>query len=144
MKQKTFNSKIVRAALRAAKAVRLSSDYKFFRMGSCIFTSKRILVSGANVNKTSPMQGEYNKYRPFDTRHMRSCCHAEMSALIRFKRLYPDIDGSDVSILVYRETADGCYAMAKPCPACEHALRDAGITNIYYTDRNKLCYEKYL
>ena len=80
-----------------------------------------------------------------DGLHQReSCaCHAEMSALLRLKRFFPDIHAQDVGILVYRETASGELALARPCPACEKALRDYGITDIYYTGKNSMVYEKY-
>ena len=49
------------------------------RLGAVIFTSKKILTSGHNTNRTNPTQVKYNRYRPF---HCESCaCHAEMSAL---------------------------------------------------------------
>ena len=143
MKQKTFGSWIIQSAQKNAKSARLSSDYRYFRIGACIFTKNKILVSGANVNKTSPMQDKYNHYRPFDTRRMKGCCHAEISALQRLKRLYPNINPSEVSIMVYRETADGKLALARPCPACEKALRDYGINNVYYSGKNKMIYEEY-
>lgn len=143
MKQKPFDSWIIKTATKNAKCVRLASDYKYFRIGACIFTKNKILVNGANVNKTSPMQERYNHYRPFDTRHMKNCCHAEISALQKLRRLYPNLSPSELGIMVYRETADGKLALARPCPACEKALRDYGINNIYYSGKNKMVYEEY-
>lgn len=141
MKQKPFDSAIIKKVIKEAKSERDLSDFRFFKLGAVIFSSKRILVSGHNTNRTNPTQAEYNKYRPY---HCESCaCHAEISALIRLRRNFPDIRAQDVGILVYRETATGERALAKPCPACERALRDYGITDIYYTGQNSLVYEKY-
>lgn len=143
MKQKDFKSNILIKAHKMAKDVRLCSDYKFYKMGAVIFTNKKILVAASNENKTNPIQVEYNKYRNFDTSKMKPCIHAEMNALLRFKRLYPEMRGEDVAIFVYRETKDGKEALARPCPACEKALRDYGITDIYYTGKDSMIYEKY-
>lgn len=141
MKQKPFDSAIIKRAIKQAREEREQSDFRFFKLGAVIFSSKRILVSGHNTNRTNPTQAEYNKYRPY---HCESCaCHAEMSALIRLRRNFPDIRAQEIGILVYREHADGTAALAKPCPACEKALRDFGITDIYYTGKNSLVYEKY-
>ena len=141
MKQKPFDSAIIKRAIKQARLERYQSDFRFHRLGAVIFTSKKILTSGHNTNRTNPTQVKYNRYRPF---HCESCaCHAEMSALLRLKRFFPDIHAQDVGILVYRETASGELALARPCPACEKALRDYGITDIYYTGKNSMVYEKY-
>lgn len=144
MKQRLFTSRIIQNALREARQARDESDYRFFKMGASIFTNKKVLTTGYNINKTCPLQKKYNIFRKFDTAQMKCCCHAEMSALIKLRRMYPNVKGNQLSIMIYRETANGDLAMARPCPACEKALRDYGITDIYYTGNNSLIYEKYL
>lgn len=141
MKQKSFDSAIIQKAIREAKSARYQSDFSFFKLGAVIFTNNRILVAGCNTNRTSPMQYRYNKYRPY--RIDTCCCHAEMAALIRLKKLYPNADPDDLSILVYRETARGNLALAKPCAACERAIRDFGIRHVYYSGKDSFVYEKY-
>jgi len=146
MNIKPVDSNIVQTALRYAKNIRLCSDFKRFKLGACIFNNKKVLVGGSNTNKTCPSQFKYNHFRHFDDvdyREVNACCHAEMAALIRLRRLYPKIDPSSLSIIVYRENAQGEPAMAKPCKACEQALKDFGIRKIYYTGRNKLYGEYY-
>lgn len=147
MNIKPINSNIVQTAMRHAKIIRLCSDFKRFKLGAVIFNNKKILTAGANTNKTCPSQFKYNHFRHFDNtdyREVNACCHAEMAALVRLRRLYPRINPSSLSIFVYRENAQGEYAMAKPCRGCEQALKDFGIRKIYYTGRNKLCCEYYL
>lgn len=93
------------------------------------------------------MQYEYNQYRSFQDigpDSITPCCHAEIAALTRLKNLYPNVNPKDLNILVYRENADGKYVMAKPCPACEQALRDYGIKHVYYTGNNSICCEEYV
>lgn len=141
MNQKSFESRIIKQALKESKLVREESDFERYRLGACIFTNKKILVSGCNTLKANTLQKKYNHYRGFETRG--SCCHAEINSLLKLKRRFPDIRPKDVSIFVYREDSYGKYAIAKPCPACEQALRDFGITDVYYTGLNSLCYEKY-
>ena len=144
MKQKDFNSNIIQRVLKTAKEVRLCSDYKFFKMGAVLFTNKKVLVAASNENKTNPLQKSYDRYRNFEVDMSKGCVHAEMNALIKLKRLYPNVRPEDVAIMVYRETHNQHCALAKPCPACEKALRDYGITSVYYTGNDSLCYEKYL
>jgi deoxycytidylate deaminase len=51
-----------------------------------------------------------------------------LCAIIKAKQ---DLTGS--SIYVYRETKNGALGLAKPCPSCREAIREAGINKVYYT-----------
>jgi len=144
MKQKLFSSKIIRLAIEEAKKVRVQSDYKFFQLGAVLFTNKKIIVSACNSNKTSPSQAKYNTFRfDFDGSNFKPCNHAEIAAIRKFTRLKSNIRSSDLCVLVYREHADGSKALARPCPACEKALRDLGIKYVYYTGEHKMVFEEY-
>jgi tRNA(Arg) A34 adenosine deaminase TadA len=92
-----------------------------------------------------PMQKEFNPCRGFEDDACKHFGHAEMRALHKLINLYYDknLDMSKLSIIIYREHRNGNYALAKPCKACEAALRKVGIRNIYYTGDNSLIYEKY-
>jgi len=44
-----------------------------------------------------------------------------------------EIDWSKVDVYIYRICRSREQGLAKPCPSCEMALREAGVKNIYYT-----------
>ena len=67
--------------------------------------------------------------------------HAEIELISKIR--YLDINFSEVEIYVYRETRDGRKALAKPCLACETALRELGIRRVYYTGNNSYISEVY-
>lgn len=54
--------------------------------------------------------------------------HAEIAALLKCKRL-----DKAHSIRVERYRRDGSPALAKPCPICEEAIRQAGIQEVTFT-----------
>ena len=70
--------------------------------------------------------------------------HAEMMCLINTK--YLEVDWSKVSLYIYREHKDHTTALAKPCPACEKAIKERGIKQVYFTTEGipykKISYKK--
>lgn len=86
----------------------------------------RVLATAVNsYEKTHPIQQKYSDLygtgeQPF--------LHAEIAALVRCK------DPSKVDrIVIERYGKNGDPLPAKPCPICQGALRDYGITNIEHT-----------
>lgn len=55
--------------------------------------------------------------------------HAEVSALIKSK-------GQAKTIIVSRLTANNNIALARPCPICQMALKQAKIDQVYYTNND--------
>jgi deoxycytidylate deaminase len=88
-----------------------------FKMGAVISRGKRPISIGFNKLKT---HAKWPK---------AFSLHAEMSALLA--KRFDDIEGS--SIWIYRETADGIPAKARPCKLCMAALIEVGITKVYYS-----------
>ena len=79
------------------------------------------------------MQSEYNKMRTFD-RSGKNCedkAHAEILALAKLKNM--DVKMSDVTFYIVRLCKARPYGMARPCPACMKALKDAGVRTVFYT-----------
>lgn len=101
-----------------AKKLSVKSTHPKHQLGCVLVNKNRIVGVGFNKFKTHTKSN-----------HAFQMLHAEVDALL----------GQDRSVLkgcdayVYRETKDGQPAMSKPCQACELALRDAGIRNVYYT-----------
>ena len=107
------------------------SDSPKFKMGAVAVYKSRVIAVSFNKTKGCPIQEKYNVYRGFEIPFNRYGTHAEMGCISQIMNL--DIDFSKVHIYVYRENKNGDLAMAKPCPACEKAMRDLGIKNVDYT-----------
>lgn len=123
-----------------AKQISRISTYDRVRIGCIAVYRKNIIGIGYNQAKTNPMQAKYNIYRGIKT--INDYLHAEMACLNQIKNL--DIDFSKVTLFVYREDNKKNMRICKPCGACERAIRDLGITKVYYTDTNKYVREEYI
>ena len=86
----------------------------------------RILaVATNNYNKSHPKMLEYGKRI---NNHHLMFLHAEVAAIIKAMRV-----GIPYSIFIERYDNNGNPRLAKPCPACELAIKEAGIKIVSYT-----------
>lgn len=109
------------------------------RVGCIVIYRHRIISSGFNSDKTSPIQKKYNQIRfNEDTPHS---LHAEISALSSLLWRDFDIDWSQVSLYIYRERQDHSLGKSRPCPSCMRLIQDLGIRDIYYTTEEGYCHE---
>ena len=108
--------KPLRKSFRLAKKECSKNTTHRIKVGAVITKSGNTLATGHNVAKTHPAIGTYY-------------LHAEMSAILSARK--HDLHGA--TIWVYRETADGMPAMAKPCSECMKLIVEVGITDVYYT-----------
>lgn len=81
-------------------------------------------VGKNNYVKTHPLQKHYST-RAKVSEH-KIYIHAELDALIRAR-------GKVHKIVVMRFNADGKPANAKPCPACQLAIKDFGVKHVEHT-----------
>lgn len=101
-----------------------SSDGEF--KVAAFLTDKRgnVLSKGVNsYTKTHPTQAEYagrtgNEYRIY--------LHAEIAALVKSKK-------KPYAIYIARKFKNDEFALARPCPVCSLALKEAGVKKIVYT-----------
>ena len=93
-----------------AKNVSELSDYnkKNIKIGAVLVYKNRIIGTGHNTSKTSPVQMKYNKYRETDKNNRSYVAeehlpflHAEMSCLLDSKDM--NIDWNKASMFIYRE-----------------------------------------
>jgi deoxycytidylate deaminase len=138
---KMYSEKQVERYFRIAKQVSVFSDYPHPKMGAVIVYKNRIISTGFNSCKENPLQMKYNYFRDMvdNKDSWKNKIHAEIMALSKIKE--KDIDFKKVSIFVYRQYKNGDLALAKPCKACEQALKDFGIRDIYYTGDKRICHE---
>ena len=93
------------------------------RLG-CVVTDRRgrMIAAAHNIAKTHPLQHKYStrvhRVKPF--------LHAEIAALVRC-RAQPH------TLYVARLKRDGSVGLARPCPICEEAIREAGVKRVVYT-----------
>ena len=120
-----------RAYFKAAKAVSSMSDFKKHNIGCVAVYGHRIISSGCNSLKTSPIQKKYNSYR-FEGDLGLHTLHAEVECLIPLMD-NKDIDFSRVYLYIHRQHKNGSLALAKPCPSCMGLIKEIGIKKIWYS-----------
>lgn len=124
----------------AAKASQ-NSDFERVNIGAVIVKGNYVVSRGWNQNKGHTCQHHLNVsngYYPVNTEHNVGCLHAEVHALIKSGR--QDLTGCE--IFVYRNDCNGMIANCRPCKACLPAIRDAGITHMYFTNSQGYNYER--
>lgn len=116
-----------------AREISKMSDFngiKKVKIGCVLIYKNRVISSGCNTQKTSPIQKRLNKYRDFSEEQGFPSLHAESNAIIHCR---DDIKWDKVSVFIYREFADGTPACARFCKGCEAFMRSKGIKDVYYT-----------
>lgn len=124
-----------------AKEVSKLSDFPRVQIGACAVYKHKVISTGCNSQRTSPLQKKYNQYRfSVETPHT---CHAETSCL---KPLIGrnDIDFKNVELYIYREYHNNELALSRPCPSCMKLISDLGIKHIYYTNSGGFSHEEIL
>ena len=108
-----------------------SSDHQF-RVGAVIVSGKQIISVGVNsADKSHPMQKYYNdRYRDF-TVPIYNHIHAELDAILKYRRMRIDIP--KLSIYIARINKKGDLVPAYPCPSCSAAIYDNNIKSIIYS-----------
>lgn len=127
-----------------AKEMSHFSDFHGPHIGAVVVSGKTILSTGYNTNKTRPLQHKYNIYRNFqDYKTSVAAGHAEINALSRL--IGKELDWEKISIFVYRELRNGNKGCSRPCAACMKLIKDLGIKNIYFIDKEgRYCKERVL
>ena len=114
---------------------------KYFVMAKITDKSGMVLSVGhSSYVKTHPLQKKVAQKVGLPKKEF---LHAEVMAIVRLR---PEHRHKAHTITVYRFTADGRPALAKPCPVCQSMIEAAGIKHVYYTtpDNNQgLQYERY-
>lgn len=132
-------SKSDAAMFKAAYNEAKYGDMNEYHLGCVLAYKGEIIGAGYNTTKTCPMQKRYNiMYRafvPFTNSHKHEhSTHAEIAALrsVSASRA-SSIQWQHVKAYVYRISPGLPHFQgnAFPCPACVHALFDAGIRHVY-------------
>ena len=99
---------------------------EFFMIAATMDKRGRIISIGENSpSKTHPLMHKYCTKMKLKG---KIYLHAELSALVKsFAKPH--------SILVIRINRSGKFAMAKPCPICMMAIKEAKIKKIWYSNK---------
>ena len=105
---------------------------KMYYVGAVCFDKSYNIVSvGFNSYiKTHPMQKTYAEKAG---KSARCYLHAEIAALVHLRQ-------KAYGLLVLRVLANGMVKIAKPCSICDLAIKEAGLEEVWYSDRmGSLC-----
>jgi len=116
----------------AKKATKKAEHYRYF-LGAALFYKDKLISIGCNyLNKTHPLCDENTYGRPVTM-------HAEVNALIKareFLNALADSEKKNLILVTYRETKNGCRAIARPCSGCIKIIQNNKIKTILYTIEN--------
>ena len=120
--------------LTIAERVATSSLHPAFKIGAVVAQKSTLVSLSANEIKSHPLQKKMNIYRfPADDT-CKHFLHAEISALLKAKRLRKVL--SNATVFVVRKDGHNNFAMARPCPACLRVISMFGIRTIIYSTEN--------
>lgn len=120
--------------MRKAYEASLEADHPHFVLGCAIMIKgNRVIATGAN-----------DKYRshPYVQRNgqwFNHGIHAELAAIFRVKNR-ENLRGS--TVYIYRQTKNGEFANARPCPMCYELIKELGVKKIVYTVDKGIMEEK--
>lgn len=102
------------------------------QVGALLLNKNKVVVAATNLEtKSHPLQAKFAERVGLKE---KIYLHAEIAALVKCRE---DVD----TIIVARVNPQGKLRMARPCPICELALKEAGITHIHYTTNHGFLYE---
>jgi deoxycytidylate deaminase len=103
---------------------------KQFVLTATTFDKKgKVIAHGTNnYNKSHPLQKHFSLLAGESEK--KCVLHAELSAILQSRGKVIE------SIFVQRFAADGTYALAKPCPSCQQAIKAFGIKKVMFTTPN--------
>lgn len=115
-----------------ARRSAMASDFKT-QVGCAVYHKGKLIVTGYSTEKTHPLQSRFNRERAFsrDGKNCADKAHAEMMALAKLRNM--SVKMSEVTFYIVRLCKARPYGLARPCPACQAALREAGVKDIRYT-----------
>lgn len=118
--------RFILAAIRASKKTNPNCT---FSIGAVVAIGNRIIASAACTTKTHPKNPKSLK----KTRRNQLC--AETLALFRASHLIDKKDFGRCTLFVARLRKNGSTSMAMPCEFCRDIMRQFGVRDVYYTNR---------
>ena len=115
--------------------------YKHTKTVSFLVYRGKVVNFGINSDKTSPMQ---NKYRlRTELKYIENFIDKEHSEVNCLRKTDESICFEKCELVIISKKRDGDFRLARPCDVCMSAIKDFGISKIYYTNKNgTFTYEK--
>lgn len=124
-----------------AKKIACVSDFYKVHIGCVAVYQNNIIGVGCNTKKTHPIQKYYNRFRDsWDDNEINPSLHVEINCLNSIRHL--GVNFHKVKLYIFRNRKCCTFGMARPCPSCMAAIKDIGISHIYYTTNDGYTYEK--
>ena len=102
------------------------------KVGAILLNKNKVIVTATNLEKKShPIQAKFAKKVGLGP---KIYLHAEIAALVKCKE---ECD----TIVVARVNSQNKLRNSKPCPICSLALKESGVSKIYYTTDEGFLYE---
>lgn len=122
------------SGMKKAYEASLLADHPKYLLGCAIMIQgKKIISTGANIQtKTHP-------YIHYNGSFFNRGIHAELSAIFRVKNK-ENLEGA--TIYIYRQTKNGDFANARPCPMCFELIKKYGFKKMVYTTDSGIVEEK--
>ena len=113
------------AGMRKAYEASFEADHPHFRLG-CVIMIKgnRVISEGANDKYRS------HPYVQKNGQWFNHGIHAELAAIFKVKHR-GNLVGA--TLYIFRQTKNGEFANARPCPMCYELIKECGIKRIVYT-----------
>lgn len=127
-----MTNKILNSLVRLYDDIYAGSPYHRLKVVAFLIYRGKIVNFGTNSEKTSPMQFKYRQRTHLaNIENFLDKEHAEINCL---RRVYlGDFDVKRLELVIISKRNDNSFRLARPCCTCMAAIRDIGISNVYYT-----------
>lgn len=130
-----MTNKLLKSLCRMYDYIYTDKPYKHTKTVSFLIYKGKVVSFGINSDKTSPLQ---NKYRLCtDLKYIENFVDKEHSEVNCLRKSDESINFSKCEIVIISKKKDGEFRLARPCDVCMTAIKDFGISKIYYTNRNQ-------
>ena len=136
-----MTNKLFNRLVRLYDYIYTDKPYKHTKTVSFLIYRGKVVNFGINSDKTSPMQ---NKYRlKTDLKYIENFIDKEHSEVNCLRKTDESICFDKCELVIISKKRDGDFRLARPCDVCMSAIKDFGISKIYYTNKNgTFTYEK--
>lgn len=129
-----MTNKMLNRLVKMYDVIYTDKPYKHTKTVSFLVYRGKIVNFGINSDKTSPLQ---NKYRlRTDLKKIDNFIDKEHSEINCLRKTDNSVNFDKCDIVIISKKRNGEFRLARPCDVCMSAIKDYGIENIYYTNRN--------
>lgn len=129
-----MTNKLLNCLVRMYDYIYTDKPYKHTKTVSFLVYRGKVVNFGINSDKTSPMQ---NKYRlRTELKYIENFIDKEHSEVNCLRKVDENINFDKCELVIISKKRDGNFRLARPCDVCMSAIKDFGISKIYYTNKN--------